>query len=96
MHLAESRVECHVGERASTVVPQQRVRVPAFRTQPRAAQDQQVHVAVVVVVGLDHVQTAVQSEQTGFGGAFGERAVPVVSEVADLSRVSHVETTMSR
>ena len=96
VHLAEPRIERHIGEGPVTVVPQQGVGMPAEIAKPRTSQDEEVHVAIVVVIGLDDVQASVQTEEPRFGRALREGPVLIVSEEAELPRVSHVDTTMSR
>ena len=77
--------EGHVGERAVAVVVQQRVGMPPVAAEPAAAQDQDVGGAVVVVVGLDEVEPAVEAVESGLLAAVAERAVAVAGEVAQTA-----------
>ena len=83
--LGEPRVERDVGEAPLAVVPQQRVRVLPLAPQPRAAQHERVDVAVVVVVGLAHVQAAGDAEEVRRLGRVLERAVALVPEELRLA-----------
>ena len=67
----------HVGEYAVTVVAQQRV---AHRNLPAAAVDEQVEIAVVVVVGVAGVQAAELGSEPGRLGAILEGAVALVAK----------------
>ena len=84
--LVDAGREGDVEEPAAALVAQQRAGLPAARRQPGAAQDEDVEIAVVVVVGLHHVEAADEPVEPGFLGAFGERAVAVVVEVAGSAR----------
>ena len=53
--------------------------------QPGAAQDENVQVAVVVVVGVDQVEPAGQPDQARLLRALGEGPVPVVVEEPELA-----------
>ncbi len=84
--LCQSACRRHIGEGAVAVVPQQRL---ALGHLPPAAQHQDVLAAVVVVVGLNHVQPAQLAVEPRCGRPFGERAVAVVAEV--VQRTATVE-----
>ena len=60
--------------------------MPVAVPQPPPAQDQQIHVPVVVVVGLQQVDAAQQPAQSGFPGPVGKGTVPLVDEEAHLPR----------
>ena len=83
---AKSACSGHIGEGAVAVVPQQRLALGHF---PPAAQHQDVLAAVVVVIGLHHVQPAQLAVEPCRGGPFGERAIAVVAEV--VHRAATVE-----
>ena len=76
--VARSACGGHIGEGAVAVVPQQRFALSHF---PSAAQHQDVHAAVVVVIGLNHVQPAQLAVEPCCGGPVCEGAVAVVAEV---------------
>ena len=82
VNLGETRLERHVGEAGSAVVSQQRVGVAARSAEPPATQNEHVEVAVVVVVGVLHVEPAEESAQTRLRGAIGEASVGIVVEEA--------------
>jgi hypothetical protein len=65
----------HIGESAIAVVAQQRV---AHRDLPAAAMDEEIEMAVVVVVGLRGVEAAQLRQQPRRLGAILERPVAVV------------------
>ncbi len=85
MHVAQPRREGHVGECSVAVVPQQRVGVLSLFLQPGAAENENVRVAVVVVVGVHHVQPAEEPRQPGPVGSIRKRTVPVVAEETGLA-----------
>ena len=64
--------------------------MPAGAVEPGAAQDVDVEVAVVVVVGLHQVEPAEEAGEPRLGGALDEPAVAVVAEVARARAVSKV------
>ena len=71
----------HIGERAVTVVAQQR---KGHRYLPTSAQHEDVHAAIVVVVSLDYVRAGgYLGESRGFA-AVGERAVSIVMEIKQV------------
>ena len=57
--------------------------------EPCAAQHEHVDMAVVVVIGLHHVQSAHFADQPRFRRPFGERAVAIVAEEAKLIAQAH-------
>src|SRR5205085_305984 len=66
---------------AIAVVAQERW--PHGRIEPRAAHDENVHEAIVVVIGLDTVEAAADlAKQTRFLGAIFKSAVPLVAKVS--------------
>ena len=71
-----------VREAALAVVAQQGVADAAVGSQPAAAQDEDVGIAVVVVVGVHHVEAAQLTVEAGFPGTVDEAALAVVVEEA--------------
>lgn len=58
-------------------------------SEPGAPQDEYVGVPVVVIVGLDHVETAVEAQEPRLLGPVGEGPVRVVPEEASLPLQLH-------
>ena len=74
-----------VEEGAITRIPQQGIGVLTVFAEPSPAQDEQVEVAVVVVVGLDQVEPPQQPVEVGRLGLVRKGAVPPVVEKAQLA-----------
>ena len=74
-----------IGKRIVAVVTQQGIGNAAFLAAPGAAQDEHVDEAVVVVVPVDHVESAGETEHSGRFGALGEGAATIVGEVTQLA-----------
>src|SRR5580704_4624105 len=68
----------HVGESAVAIVAQQRRTLGKF---PGATQDEDVETSVIVVIGLDKVQTAKLVGEAGLRSVIGESSVAVVMEI---------------
>ena len=83
--LGQPRRQCHVAESARSVVAQQRVRIrPSDVFEPSPPHDEHVYVAVIVVVGLNHVQAAEEAGQTSLFRPVHEMAAKI-PEVPHLS-----------
>ena len=83
---AEAGVQCHIGKATAAEIAQQRVGVLPVVLKPRPARHKNIDVAIVVEVGLDHVQAAKQADKPRVLRTVGEGAVPVVFVVAHLAR----------
>src|SRR5439155_5016514 len=79
-----------VGNRSVAIVAQERHGVLPLVVQPRAAWNQYVDAAVVVVIDLDHIQTADNAFQAGLFRHAGKATVAVVVEVVELLLQTHV------
>ncbi len=86
MHLSQPRVERDIREGPVAVVSKKRLGVPSVLPHPRAAQHQNVGIAVVVIVRLDHVETAEDSRESGLRGSIAEGSVLLVQEQPQLPR----------
>ena len=71
-----------IRKRTVAVVSQQRVRMPFV--QPRATQDQHVEPPVVVVVGMDEIETTDHSFQPGVLSHIRKGSVAIVAEMPEL------------
>ena len=60
--------------------------MPAACTEPSASKQQHIHVPVIVVVALHHVEPAEDADDARRVGVLGERAVFVVQEQLQLRR----------
>ncbi len=73
-------------ERPVAAVAQERVGEPALLAEPRAAQDEHVEVAVVVVVRMHRVEPADDAGKAGRSAPILERPVPAVAQ--DVERIA--------
>ena len=86
-HVGQTALPGDVSEGAVAVIAQQGL---AHAELPAAAEDKQVHAAVVVVVGGYYIEAAELIGEASLGGAVGEGAVAVVVVVAQ--RVADIGT----
>jgi len=68
----------NIGESAVAVISQKRL---TYRKLPGAAQNQQIHTTVIVIVGLNHVQSAQLLGQSSFAGTVSEGTVTIVMKI---------------
>ena len=73
---------CHVHKSAVAVIAQQRVWHAAFFPHPSTAQNEQIDIAVVVVVGLFEIDPPYLTVYPGRCRGLGKRAIALVVEVA--------------
>jgi len=86
-HVGQTALPGDVSEGAVAVIAQQGL---AHAELPAAAEDKQVHAAVVVVVGGYYIEAAELIGEASLGGAVGEGAVAVV--VVVVQRVADIGT----
>ena len=56
-----------------------------LRAKPSSPQNENVEPAVIVKIGLNHIQSTKDSSESSFLGAFHERAVGLIYEEPELS-----------
>ena len=88
--IEQTRLSCDVGKGAVAVIAQQRGRKPALVMKPGAAQNERIDTAVIVVIGLDHIESTQYPLEAGGLGLAGEGSIALVAEKFDLIADPHM------
>src|SRR5688500_4201500 len=73
-----------VFESPVAIIAQKRFWKPAILAHPRAAKNEDIDMAVVIVICRDQIEAARQTGQPGLAGAISKSAVAVVAEEVHL------------
>ena len=88
--LCKTRGKRDIRKDSRAIIAQKGIRVPSRLQQPGPPQDQHIEVAIIVIIGLLHVQATSQARQTCLPGSLLKPPFPSVPEIAH--RTSWVES----